>query len=84
LSTAAEQKKKMREPIAELGEDPNSKGAIQVKHGRFGPYVTDGTVNKSLPKDTDPASVTREQAIEMLEQKRKNPGRGRRPKAQKK
>jgi len=83
LKTADEQKKKLREPIAELGEDPNSKGAIQVKHGRFGPYVTDGITNKSLSKGTDPKSVTREDAITMLEGKRKNPGRGRRGKTPK-
>lgn len=79
MEAARERKKKMETPIAELGEDPNSKGQIQVRHGRYGPYVTDGETNASITKKSgiDPEKVTRKLAIEMLEHKRKNPGRGR-------
>ncbi len=49
-----------------LGDHPVSGLPIQVKTGRFGPYVTDGTVNATIPKGTDPASVTLEQAVELL------------------
>ena len=52
--------------IADLGKHPSSGDAIQVKTGRYGPYVTDGTVNATVPKDTDPASVTLERALELL------------------
>ena len=41
-------------------------GGIKVLKGRFGPYITDGTKNAKIPKDTEPASITHEQAIEML------------------
>lgn len=67
-----------KKPIAELGKDPNSDGEILVKTGRYGPYVTDGKTNVSIPKKIDPTSVTHEQAVEMLEKKRKAPKRGRR------
>lgn len=77
-------KKKMAEPIATLGEDPNSKQEILVKNGRFGPYVTDGKTNVSIPKSKDPKSITAEEAIEMLEKKRHAPKRGRRAPAKKK
>lgn len=73
-----EDKKKreeMKKPIAELGTDPNSKGEIQVKNGRFGPYITDGKTNVSCGKKIDPKDVTLEIAIEMLEAKRKAPKR---------
>lgn len=70
LSQSAELKKKMKEAIAELGTDPTSNGVIQVKHGRFGPYVTDGKTNISIPKRLAPEELTREQAIELLEKKR--------------
>lgn len=70
LAAAQAQKKAMAEPIAKLGEDPESKGEILVKNGRFGPYVTDGKTNVSVPKKIDPKEVTAEQAIEMLAKKR--------------
>ncbi|MCR4313726.1 MAG: DNA topoisomerase, partial [Candidatus Uhrbacteria bacterium] len=70
LKESAELKKKMLTPIAEFGTDPVSGGAIVLKHGRFGPYLTDGTTNASLGKKRDPAEVTRESAIEILEKKR--------------
>jgi len=46
--------------IADFGD------GIKVLNGRFGPYVTDGKKNAKIPKDTDPKSITREQATEML------------------
>jgi DNA topoisomerase-1 len=57
-------------PLRELGEDPTSGKPIVVKDGRFGAYVTDGTTNRTLPRDTTPESITREQAIELLAEKR--------------
>lgn len=41
-------------------------GGIQILNGRFGPYITDGTKNVKVPKATDPAAVTEDQAKEML------------------
>jgi DNA topoisomerase-1 len=52
--------------IAELGSHPGTGDPIQVKTGRYGPYVTDGTVNATVPKGTDPESVTFERAVELL------------------
>ncbi len=68
-------KKKMMESLAELGEDPETKGKILVKDGRYGPYITDGKTNVTVPKDMDPKTVTRELAIELLIKKRKSPKR---------
>ena len=56
-----------QEVLAELGQHPTRDAALQVKNGRFGPYVTDCVVNASLPKGTDPASLTIAQAVELLE-----------------
>jgi DNA topoisomerase-1 len=52
--------------LAELGSHPESGANIQVKTGRYGPYVTDGTVNATVPKGTDPATLTLERAVELL------------------
>jgi len=70
LKESAELKKKMLTPIAEFGEDHVSGGKILLKHGRFGPYISDGTTNVSLGKKRDPSDVTREVALEMLAKKR--------------
>src|SRR5690606_4645034 len=43
--------------IAELGKHPDSEAPITVRTGRFGPYVTDGVVNASVPRGRDPQSV---------------------------
>ena len=47
---------------------------IKVLNGRFGPYVTDGKINASIPKDKDPKTITLEEAKTILEEK---PKRGR-------
>jgi len=75
ISTAKEKKKKMSEPLKILGNDPNTKDEIQVKDGRYGPYVTDGTTNASIPKTMDPYKVTIMDAAEWLEKKRHAPKR---------
>ena len=46
--------------IADFGD------GVKVLNGRFGPYITDGTKNAKIPKDTDPKEVTHEQALELL------------------
>ncbi len=43
---------------------------LKVLAGRYGPYVTDGTTNASIPKGSDPESLTYEQAMELLEARR--------------
>jgi DNA topoisomerase-1 len=57
-------------PLKELGEDPTSQKPIVVKDGRFGAYVTDGTTNRTLPKDITIEAITHEQAVELLAEKR--------------
>ncbi|MCL2467965.1 MAG: type I DNA topoisomerase [Micrococcales bacterium] len=57
-------------PLRELGTDPESGKPIVVKDGRFGPYVTDGVTNRTLPRDLTPESITPEQAAELLAAKR--------------
>jgi DNA topoisomerase I len=57
-------------PLREIGVDPASGGAITLRDGRFGPYVTDGTTNASLRKADDPATISLERAAELLAEKR--------------
>ena len=57
---AAKLKAEAEKNIADFGDD------IKVLNGRFGPYVTDGNKNAKIPKDTDPKTITRDQAVELL------------------
>ena len=53
-------------------------GAIRVLKGRYGPYVTDGSVNASVPKHMEPETLTRDEAQELLQKAKDAPPRGRR------
>ncbi|NVD44144.1 type I DNA topoisomerase [Qipengyuania atrilutea] len=55
------------EPIKTLGKHPTSEGEMKVMPGRYGPYVTDGTTNATIPKDMKPEDVTEAQAIELID-----------------
>ena len=53
-------------PLKELAESPVTGNNITIRDGRFGPYVTDGETNASLPKDMKPDDLTLEQAVDLL------------------
>jgi len=57
-------------PLQEFGELEGAAGNVRVLAGRFGPYVTDGETNATLPKGTDPAKITAEEALRLLVAKR--------------
>ncbi len=56
--------------LRELGTDPVSEKPVVVKDGRFGPYVTDGTTNVTVPRGESVEALTPERAYEMLADKR--------------
>ena len=39
---------------------------IQVLHGRYGPYITDGNKNARMPKDREPESLTQAECEELI------------------
>jgi DNA topoisomerase-1 len=79
-----------RAPLRELGKHPKSGADIVILSGRYGPYVTDGEVNATLPKGTEPDEIDLETALELIAQKAgrggagRGKGRGRKPTAAKK
>jgi DNA topoisomerase-1 len=52
-------------------------GGLKILNGRFGPYITNGKKNAKIPKDSDPAKITAEQAKEMIANAPDKPKRGR-------
>ena len=52
-----------KDPGKPLGDHPSG-GAITVKNGRYGPYVSHEGTNATLPSDITPETVTLAQAIE--------------------
>ena len=55
-------------PLKELGANPAG-GIIKIFDGRYGPYITDGAVNATVPKGVALESITLENALELLSEK---------------
>ncbi|QOV92776.1 type I DNA topoisomerase [Novosphingobium sp. ES2-1] len=65
------------EPLKVFGAHPTSGGEIKLMAGRYGPYVTDGTTNATLPKDKQPEALTLEEAITLIDERAaKGPAKG--------
>jgi DNA topoisomerase-1 len=68
------------EPLKEIGAHPESGATIKLMRGRYGPYVTDGDVNATIPKDVDPLTVTLDRAVELIaERAAKGGGKKKKP-----
>jgi DNA topoisomerase-1 len=59
---------------AALGGKP-----IKVLKGKFGPYVSDGETNATLPEGTEPDSVTMEQALALIAERAAKGGKKKKP-----
>ncbi|MBM7405393.1 MULTISPECIES: type I DNA topoisomerase [Sphingomonas] len=56
-----------REPLRVLGAHPRTEAEIKLMEGRYGPYVTDGTTNATLPKTVAPEALTLEEAAQLID-----------------
>ncbi|MEQ1542950.1 MAG: type I DNA topoisomerase [Novosphingobium sp.] len=65
------------EPLATFGPHPESGGEMKLMAGRYGPYVTDGTTNATLPREKKPEELTAEEAVTLItERAAKGPAKG--------
>ncbi|MCC0056996.1 MAG: type I DNA topoisomerase [Rhodobiaceae bacterium] len=55
--------------IRTLGTFDGVDGAIEVKSGRYGPYVTNGKINATLPKSLEPETISIEEAAALIVKK---------------
>jgi len=71
-----------RTTLKQLGMHPDSGDELVILSGRYGPYVTDGSINATLPKGTEPEDVDLNLAVDLLAKKaaRKGGKKGRRGK----
>ena len=67
-----------------LGDHTETGESLVIKSGRYGPYITDGKVNASLPRDADPEKITLEEGVVLIDKKRAAPPRKKRRKSTKK
>ena len=65
--------RKATSALKEFEADPVSGKPIRVRDGRFGPYVTDGTTNVTIPRGEEIDAITFERAVQMLADKRAKP-----------
>ena len=64
-------KENRNKPVRTLGEHPDTGKTIEVRTGRYGPYVKHNKTNASLPDDVTIEDLTREQALDLLAKKSK-------------
>ncbi len=72
LELLAQPKTRGRNARKVLKEFPDN---LQLLEGRYGPYLTNGELNASLPRGTDAAGLTAEQAAQLLADRGKPPKR---------
>ncbi|MBX3194088.1 MAG: type I DNA topoisomerase [Microbacteriaceae bacterium] len=73
LEVFAQPKYGARRPSSALKEfdaDPVSGKPIRVRDGRFGPYVTDGVTNATIPRGEDVEAIDFERAVQLLADRR--------------
>jgi len=56
--------------LKEFDADPVSGKPIKMKDGRFGPYVTDGETNATIPRGEDIETVDHARAVQLIADKR--------------
>lgn len=56
-----------REPLKLLGKHPRTELELKLMEGRYGPYVTDGETNATLPKTVQPDALTLEEAAQLID-----------------
>ena len=49
-----------------IGKHPEDGKPIELRDGRYGPYVKHGKINASLPRDLEPEALSLELAVELI------------------
>ncbi|MFT3730232.1 MAG: type I DNA topoisomerase [Hyphomicrobium sp.] len=60
--------------VKDLGPHPTEGGPVQVLEGRYGPYVTHNKVNATVPRAKNPAELTMDEAVALINERIANGG----------
>src|SRR5256886_5901925 len=71
-------RRQMTKRVIRQIESPGGGAPLQVLEGRYGPYVSDGETNASIPRGADPNTITLEEARALIEARRGAPPREKR------
>ena len=56
--------------IKDLGEHPEDKKPVRVMKGQYGPYIKYKSLNATIPEEKDPADLSMEEALILIEKRR--------------
>ena len=56
--------------IKDLGEHPEDKKPVKVMKGQYGPYIKYKSLNATIPEEKDPAELTMEEALILIEKRK--------------
>ncbi len=62
-------------PLRVVGQHPQDGADINVKDGRYGAYVTHGGINATIPKSSDPMTITLEESVKLLADRAEKSGK---------
>ena len=57
--------------IKDLGEHPEDKKPVRIMKGQYGPYIKYKSLNATIPEEKDPTELSMEEALNIIEKKRK-------------
>jgi DNA topoisomerase-1 len=86
ITLLAEKKAKGFKPrgaqaLKELGPHPTSGLVVKIMKGRYGPYVTDGETNATIPNGANPENVTMDEAVALIAEREAKGGGKKKKKA---
>src|SRR5690606_21320221 len=61
--------------LKELGDHPETGKPVQIREGKYGPYIKHGSTNATLPKNVVPEDVTLEEALPLIAEKEAKGGK---------
>ena len=64
--------------LKDLGVHPVDGAPVKILSGRYGPYIKHGSTNANVPKGSEPADITLEEAVKLLAE-REAKGGGKKP-----